>query len=66
MGANETANGMEGYHQFKGGVGSFEVFWKKDGWYWWACFPGCMPDGESCGPFRNSREAYMDARDSGG
>jgi hypothetical protein len=23
----------------------------KPGWYWWACFPGCLPDGEAVGPF---------------
>ncbi len=31
------------------------------GWYWWACFPGCMPDGEPCGPFASSRQALYDA-----
>ena len=31
------------------------------GWYWWVCFPGCLPDGDPCGPFRTSREAYTDA-----
>lgn len=31
------------------------------GWYWWACFPGCMPDGEPSGPFATSRDALQDA-----
>ena len=31
------------------------------GWYWWACFPGCMPDGEPSGPFATSRDARKDA-----
>jgi len=31
------------------------------GWYWWACFPGCLPDGEACGPFDTSEAAYQDA-----
>jgi hypothetical protein len=32
------------------------------GWYWWACFPGCMPDGDSpIGPFASSRQALEDA-----
>lgn len=31
------------------------------GWYWWACFPGCMPDGEPMGPFADSRQALQDA-----
>jgi hypothetical protein len=56
--------------------GSFEIFWDdgdngrnfdgdgqlvKPGWYWWACFPGCMPDGEPMGPFADSRQALQDA-----
>lgn len=57
--------------------GSFEVFWvegsatrwwddeldepMRPGWYWWACFPGCVPDGEPSGPFANSRDAMYDA-----
>ena len=55
--------------------GSFEVVWHQDepapelatcrgktpGWYWWACFPGCMPDGEPMGPFAYSRQAHQDA-----
>ena len=59
------------------GTGSLEVFfadagelWKQDdenesantgGWYWWACFPGCLPDGEPSGPFGSSRDALEDA-----
>ena len=56
--------------------GSFEVFWNDrndyfvdeegdilpSGWYWWACFPGCLPDGEyPMGPFASSLDAYLDA-----
>ena len=57
--------------------GSFEVFWHDEspsiedtfddfheqpsGWYWWACFPGCMPDGEPNGPFAYSSQAHKDA-----
>ena len=33
------------------------------GWYWWACFPGCLPDGEPCGPFETEEEALADAQD---
>lgn len=32
------------------------------GWYWWACFPGCMPDGEPLGPFSTEAEAIADAQ----
>lgn len=35
----------------------------EPGWYWWACFPGCLPDGEASGPFATEAEALADARD---
>ena len=31
------------------------------GWYWWACFPGCLPDSEPSGPFESSAAACLDA-----
>lgn len=31
------------------------------GWYWWARFPGCLPDSEPNGPFATSRQALEDA-----
>jgi hypothetical protein len=33
------------------------------GWYWWSCFPGCMPDGEPSGPFETHAEAVADAQE---
>ena len=33
------------------------------GWYWQACFPGCLPDGDASGPFENEQEAIKDATD---
>ena len=33
----------------------------EPGWYWWACWPGCLPDGEPTGPFACSRDALEDA-----
>ena len=33
------------------------------GWYWWACFPGCMPDSDPHGPFDTEDAALLDARD---
>mgnify|MGYP003137781501 FL=1 len=33
----------------------------KPGWYWWSCFPGCLPDGDPFGPFASSRQAHEDA-----
>lgn len=32
------------------------------GWYWWSCFPGCMPDGDAIGPFETEAEAIADAQ----
>jgi hypothetical protein len=34
-----------------------------EGWYWWSCFPGCLPDGEPMGPFATEAEALADARE---
>ena len=33
------------------------------GWYWWSCFPGCLPDGEPNGPFDTEAEAITDSQD---
>ena len=33
------------------------------GWYWWACFPGCIPDGDPMGPFKTEDEAFKNARE---
>tara|TARA_R100001126_G_scaffold102699_1_gene88390 strand:+ start:902 stop:1108 length:207 start_codon:yes stop_codon:yes gene_type:complete len=64
------------YHQFRDDLGepygSFEVFYDiraltpmgkevDPGWYWWACFPGCMPDGDPAGPFESEQDAIDDA-----
>lgn len=57
--------------------GSFETFYAdagdwlegdehrpcQAGWYWHACFPGCMPDGDSFGPFATEQDAIEDAQD---
>lgn len=34
----------------------------EPGWYWWPCFPGCLPDGEPSGPFATEAEALADAQ----
>ena len=39
------------------------IAWQR-GWYWWFCFPGCMPDGEPNGPFATEAEALADAQSS--
>jgi hypothetical protein len=54
------------YH--KHGVGDGELLMDEDGndietgWYWWACLPGCLPDGEPNGPFASCSEALEDAQ----
>ena len=35
----------------------------RAGWYWWSCFPGCLPDGEPSGPFDTEQEAVNDTQD---
>jgi hypothetical protein len=67
------------YFKFKdevgNGTGSGEVFQvtaenRADfdldlGWYWWACWPGCLPDGAAVGPFKTERAAVNDAQELG-
>lgn len=31
------------------------------GWYWQACFPGCLPDSSAQGPFETEQAAIEDA-----
>lgn len=33
------------------------------GWYAWACFPGCLPDGEPHGPYKTEAEAIAAHRE---
>ena len=34
------------------------------GWFYWFCFPGCLPDSEPIGPFDTKAEALKDAQES--
>lgn len=34
----------------------------RSGWFWQACFPGCLPDGDASGPFDSYAEALADAQ----
>lgn len=43
------------------------TLWSDDqnalpGYYYWFCFPGCLPDSEPIGPFDTEEEALEDAR----
>jgi hypothetical protein len=31
------------------------------GWYWWECYPGCLPEGDAFRPFSTSSRAYRGA-----
>ena len=33
------------------------------GWYWWSCFPGCLPNGDPSGPYATEQAAIDDAQD---
>ena len=61
------------FHQFQTqdpeeSLGGFETFFDQhhpfgSGWFWWSCFPGCLPDGACYGPFKTEQEAFEDAND---
>ena len=36
------------------------------GWYYWFCFPGCLPDSDAYGPFETEEIAIDDAREGAG
>lgn len=75
----EPGRNQLGQFEAQTGYGSFEVFyaadnarpehranpetWLAEGWYWWACFPGCLPDGEPEGPYVSSNAAYRAAQE---
>ncbi len=33
------------------------------GWYFWYCFPGCLPEGDPWGPYLTRQEAIDAAQD---
>jgi hypothetical protein len=33
------------------------------GWFYWYCFPGCLPDSDPVGPFASADEARQAAQD---
>lgn len=35
----------------------------EGGWFYWYCFPGCMPDGGAIGPFLTADEAKTAAQE---
>ena len=55
------------YHDATNPLGEFSLATDEgimpSGWYWWPCFPGCLPDGDPIGPFNTEAEALADAQD---
>jgi hypothetical protein len=37
------------------------AFGASPGFYWWECYPGCLPDSDAFGPFTTSYRALKDA-----
>lgn len=35
----------------------------QPGWYYWSCFPGCMPDSDPMGPYDTEQDALDAARE---
>ena len=40
-----------------------EHLYSGNGWYYWYCFPGCLPDSDAIGPFASEATALKDARE---
>lgn len=61
--ANRQAAEAEAAHCYHEAAAILEA---GEGWMWWSCSPGCLPDDPCpCGPFATSREAYDDAMGDG-
>ena len=39
--------------------------WEDDtkGWFWWICFPGCLPESEPHGPYASEQDAIEAMQD---
>jgi len=35
----------------------------RKAWFYWFCFPGCLPDSDPAGPFGSEAEALADAQE---
>lgn len=54
---------MYNYMYEDGGLSNVQRASDLKGWYWWCCFPGCLPDGDPVGPFCTEDAALTDARE---
>jgi hypothetical protein len=56
----EQCDGIDGHYDSCADDGpDFTVSWR---WFWWTCFPGCIPDSDPFGPFDTQAEALADAQ----
>lgn len=55
-------NGIEIFYLDEQEAGEMFGEGGEEGWYWWACFPGCLPDGEPNGPFPTEYDAECDVQ----
>jgi len=57
----ERMDTIEGPDPEWAGPGGWRRGWTAarflQGWYWWPCEPGCLPDGEADGPYATEAEA---------
>jgi len=37
--------------------------YREAGWYYWFCFPGCLPESEPIGPYNTEKQALEGARE---
>ena len=43
--------------------GALDDYFNGAGWYYWACFPGCLPDSDPVGPFATADAARTAAQE---
>lgn len=56
----------EVFYANKGDLNSMDYDDEGDspaGYYYWFCFPGCIPDGDAMGPYNSTHEAIKACRD---
>ena len=68
---NIYANAVESYATsvpgMYGGRCHIEIFFTPNKeYYYWYCFPGCLPDSEPIGPFENERNLYQELQNEHG
>jgi hypothetical protein len=43
---------------------NFQASASLAGWYWWSCFPGCLPDSDPYGPYDTEEQALEAAQNT--